>query len=190
MDRMFYENLVTTGNNNKPKFMALLRAVLEQGVSMQAVSDSMTLSFDLENAAGSQLDVLGKLVGVSRLLKFTPTVGDRNMTDEEYREVLQLKAIQNIWDGTNEGAMKAYNVLAQNGIHLQYTDNQDMTVLITIFDAKTTREAEMLEYAGCLPIPLGVGYQLSISGGTSSADAEIAETAVTGIGVQETAVLL
>lgn len=161
-----YENLVTYRNSLKPKYMAFLRMILEYPLGLGAATDSTTFAFDLENAAGVNLDTIGALVGVDRLLPFVPTVGTREMNDTEYRMLIKLKIARNVWDGRNEPILNIYRSIFPS-LNITYMDNQDMTVTLTATGTFDFREAEILAASGYILVPAGVGYTVVTYGGGS-----------------------
>lgn len=156
MDIEYYKSLVPTENSKKPKFMAFLEAILKNAIDTSIALESMKMAFAVDNAAGKQLDILGEWVGVSRILPMTPSVGNREMNDEEYRLMILMKIAKNNWDGTNEGATAIYDSVFTGSYHVYHKDNQNMTVYVTLFGVTTAREAEILTASDVLLIPAGV----------------------------------
>lgn len=189
MDINAYLLLVPSENSNKEKFMKLLESILqpvaEEGVAVESMGDA----FDLDNAAGDQLDVIGELVGVSRLLPYAPSaplvvdnenVYTREMTDEEYKLAIRLKIARNEWDGINESARKIYDTLFSGDTKVTFTDNQDSTITVNIMGDFTVRQAEILNATGFLLIPAGVGKTVNVIGGSVQME-EFFDMSVTGV---------
>lgn len=184
MEQLFYENLVPTRNMNKPKFMGLLRSVIGPGLDQAAVVDSLTTAFDIENAAGAQLDIIGEILGLKRLLDVIPYEGSREMDDEEYRLMLKFKSMKNAWDGTTGGAVKIYQQMAESGLSVTYKDHQDMSVKIEFDDIGTDRMIAMITNCDILPIPAGVSVAVEFVGEVVSTSITI-DANVTGVDYQE-----
>ena len=161
MDLTSYESLVTYRNSLKPKYMEFLRTILEHPVSMAAVTDSFLYAFDLDNAAGVNLDTIGALIGMNRLLPFVPTTGTREMNDDEYRSMIRLKIARNVWDGRNADVNNIYRSIFPE-LNIKYVDNQDMTVTIHFTGVFGFRTAEIMAVSGILLVPAGVGYTVEI----------------------------
>ena len=161
MDLTSYENLVTYRHLLKEKYMKFVRLLLEQPLGSASVTDSFLYAFNLFNARGVNLDVIGELVGVNRLLNFTPTVGTRLMNDDEYRMLIRLKIARNVWDGRNESIQEIYDSIFPE-LNIKYIDNQDMTITITTTGNFRFREYEIFSVSGYLLIPAGVGYKVEI----------------------------
>lgn len=179
-DTQEYADLLSQANYDRPKFNLLVRSLLKPGISLMQLIQSFNLIYELDNACGDQLDVLGEIIGASRLLNYVPASGDRVMDDDEFRLVLKLTIAQNTWDGTL-GSIKAIyaNALGSN-VSIKYVDNQDMSVTISVYGDITTREIEILDSAGLLLVPAGVGKVVGAVGGSVSVTA-YAGTAITGI---------
>ena len=167
MDTNFYLDLIPSDNYTKPKFMSLVKSVLEGAVDTGAIDETIEDSFDVYNAAGVQLDIIGELVGISRLLPFTLDSGTREMDDEEYRLMILLKIAKNNWDGTNEGVRKAYASVL-NGYDVNVIDHQDMTLTVVFFGAVSTRTVSILANMDFLLRPAGVLINLEISNDVES----------------------
>lgn len=156
MDKEQYENLIPSKNYVKTNFMRYVDMVLELGTDFGSLLDNMDFAFDIDNAAGVQLDVIGELVGLKRLLTYAPTTDTRLMTDEEYRAMLKLKIARNVWNGTNQGAQDIYKALNFDGAAIYLADNQDMSVYLHIEGTIAHRLAEIISSTDGLVVPAGV----------------------------------
>ena len=160
MNKTEYLNLVTYRNSMKEKYMKFVDLILDQPLGSASVTDSILFAFDLNNACGTNLDIIGDLVGVDRLLPFVPTVGTREMNDDEYRMMIRLKIARNIWDGRNEYIKTIYNEIFPQ-LNITYVDNQDMTITLNATGSFEYRQLEIFSVSGCLLIPAGVGYNVN-----------------------------
>ncbi len=187
MDVTGYLNLIPDINYQKPKYMAFVQALIEQSVDLTALLYSFDMAFDINNASGKQLDTIGELLNVDRLLKFMPTSGSRYMNDTEYRLVLLLKIAQNAWDGTNESAREIYKSVFSGYLYIQYVDNMDgsVDIIVSGTPSSTSREAEILNSTGELLVPVGIKYTVSYIGGENEERIIIATNAY-GIAVENT----
>lgn len=184
MDVNGYLNLIPDANYQKPKYMRFIEAILEQSLDLTALCYSYDLAYDLRNASGKQLDIIGDLLGVSRFLRFMPTTGSRYMSDTEYRLILMLKIAQNAWDGTNESAREIYKSIFEGYLYIEYVDNMDGSVDILVSGTPSSREAEILNSTNGLLVPVGIGYTVSYVGGQETTPVIIA-TSVTSIAVRD-----
>jgi hypothetical protein len=78
-----YLSLVTSEHNKKPKFMAMLGALTAGISSITAAIQSMPAAFDLDNAVGAQLDVLGLWIGQARVIANVLIFGFFGFADDE-----------------------------------------------------------------------------------------------------------
>jgi len=175
MDINRYLNLVPTENARtltryidgeevqvESNYMKYLEAVLKHMTLLGDTVDSFNLAFDINNAAGNQLDIIGELVGVKRLLPFVPLTGSREMDDDEFRVIILMKIFRNEWDGTMEGAAKAYQSSFRDFAGITFWDDGVCHVNIGIRAESGTRIAEILNSSGVLLVPAGVGKTVSI----------------------------
>ena len=131
MDINDYLALFPGASREKPRFMALAQAVLQQVVDLMTLIESIQSGFSFAAAEGEQLDAIAEAVGLSR---------EYGMTDEAFRAYLLQKLKLWSWDGTN---VNAPAVLPEG---VTETDNLDGTV--TVSPAGTRQDL--------LPIPAGV----------------------------------
>lgn len=158
-----YASLFSGANYKRKNFMLFTRSILKPGVDLQAVITSFDLAFDLHNAAGDQLDIIGSLVGVDRILKRTPANGNRTMDDTEFRMMIQMKVARNTWDGSNASAKSIYKSIFGESITIDQIDNQNMSVSVVAQGDISTRQAEILAYTDNLLIPCGVSFTFSVN---------------------------
>lgn len=149
-----YLGLITAFHRGKPKFAAMIRALVEPVVAQQAFIDHLPADFDLDEAIGVQLDQVGEWVGRARFVAtpiagawfsfdtefrgfdagswfqpFDTEDGVTRLDDETFRTLLRAKIAANNWDGTLPAAKKALEIIFPGGeTQLVITDNQDMTI--------------------------------------------------------------
>lgn len=123
-DTSKYTGLITSQHANKPKFMAMVAGVSQPFVDLLSVLASIPASYDLDNAIGDQLDVVGEWVGISRNIStplavyfsldtsglgfdqgswqgpYDPSTGLISLDDDTYRLLIRAKIGANSWDGT------------------------------------------------------------------------------------------
>ncbi len=146
-----YLNLITSAFRKKPKFVATVSANVEVKVRVQELLASMVPLFDVDNARGDQLDIIGKWVGVSRNVSipiggvyfswdgaaalgwdygtWQPNLAPDEITtlpDDAYRTVIKARIAANHWDGTTDGAYAVWDAIFTE-ITILIKDNQDMT---------------------------------------------------------------
>jgi hypothetical protein len=68
----YYISLITSLYRTKPKFIAWLTALLTPLCQTNSLLKNFDAAFDLDQAVGVQLDILGQLIGVSRTVQFQP----------------------------------------------------------------------------------------------------------------------
>jgi len=163
----YYLNLFTSQYRMSPKLNAWQAALLQPLDDLSNCLQTFNISYDIDNAIGSQLDVLGQIIGVSRTLPFQPSNGVSPILDDDtYRLLLYATQIKNTWDGTIESLYKAWQFLFPNGV-MAILDNQNMTATITTSGNFTSIEQDLITKGYIIPRPEGVQYNPSGSGTTS-----------------------
>lgn len=130
-------------------------SVAETSAAMKGLINA----FDIDHAAGVQLDILGQWIGLSRVVSqpisgvyfswdtdglgydqgvwqgpYDPDSGYTSLSDETYRIVLKTKTAINNWDGRNDSLAPILDAaLDGSGLKMQIVDNQDMTIGIWVF---------------------------------------------------------
>lgn len=154
-----YLGLIPPANSGKPDFEAAITAAIEDLVADANAAASLPTLFDLDVAVGSQLDVVGKWVGLMRRVPVPITgayfsldiaglgldegyllgpadsvSGITSLDDSTYRIMLRIKIAANHWDGSLAGAQSILrSVVASNtNTLLMVVDNFDMTMTVGI----------------------------------------------------------
>ena len=119
-----YLGLFPGSTREKPRFMAVASAVLQQAEDLQAVVGELNAAFSPATAQGVQLDALGESLGLSRL----DTTAGAAATDEVYRDFIRKKLIRWGWDGTNKSMPGIAERLQAGSVE---KDNLNGTVTVT-----------------------------------------------------------
>lgn len=176
-----YLNLITSQFRNKPKYEAMISSDVSPSIRVQDLMKEMIPIFDVDVAVGTQLDTIGRWVGLSRVIKipisgvyFSWDSGSSlgwdfgtwqnpsepteitTLPDDVYRIFIKAKIAANKWDGTTEGAYQVWSEVFTD-INILIQDNQNMTMSIIL----TGRIVDSLTLAllldGYLPLkPEGV----------------------------------
>ena len=133
MDLTYYLSLFPAYVREKPKFMALAEATLQQALDLITLVQSIAPGFSFAHAVGAQLDALGASVGVPR---------QEDWDDETYRAVLLRKLKLWTWNGMNE----AVSDYLESGETFRDNANGSVTVSACL----------PLPAGKLLPIPIGV----------------------------------
>lgn len=149
-----YTNLITSQYQDKPNYLAMLAATCQPFADILAAQGDIAAAYDLDQAIGSQLDVIGQWVGVSRKLlqplvgvyfsldtlglgfdqgvwqgPYDPTLGLVSLPDNLYLLVIKAKILNNHWDGSVPSAYRLMNQLfAPFGYTFFIQDPADMTM--------------------------------------------------------------
>lgn len=159
----YYLNLVTSEYRNSPKFLAFLTMLLRKLNDVTECLVSMDMAFDVDNAVGPQLDMVGSIVGANRTVGFQPSDSvSPTLNDATYRIYIKAVAAANSWDGTIDGLQAIWKTLFPLGT-ITIGDNQDMTVSIFITGTFTSIMKDLIEHGYIVPRPEGVLYNYIFS---------------------------
>src|SRR5208283_3899802 len=123
----YYLSLITSEYQNSPKFLAWVKAALQVMDDITSCLYSFDWQFNLANAVGPQLDILGTIVGASRQLSFQPRFGVSPILDDTtFRLLIQATIGRNHWDGTIDSLQPLWQNLFPGG-RIVIDDHQDMT---------------------------------------------------------------
>lgn len=178
-----YIGRITSEHADKPTFVATVAASVQPFADILATLNSIPTAFDLDNAEGAQLDIIGQWVGVSRNVKSAltgvyfsfdidgvgfdegviwapgdPLTGLIALPDDIFLILLKAKIAANQWDGTIPGAYAAYNdLLVPLGYHILIQDNGNMTMTLAMTSTSINPTVKELFTGGYLDLrPAGV----------------------------------
>lgn len=168
---------------NSPKFIEFLSAIPNIADEMQTAIDKVRLSYDIDGNDGAQLDIIGRVVGVSReFVGLIPldvsefgdvdaefgdvdaefsaldVAEDQALNDEYYRVVLKAKAARNNSFANYDSIIEAFTSTFPNSAPVTITDNEDMTFLINVGGTLNPIERNILLTKDIIPKPQGVRY--------------------------------
>lgn len=193
-----YTALITSQHRVQPKFMAVVEALTSAlGEVYDVTLDGVVQAFDVDQAVGVQLDIIGLWVGVSRRQAipvpnsyftwndaskgwnfaswkgpFEAVEGVTDLDDANYRAVLKGKIGSNYWRGTNETLETiGEEALLDLGVQCFVLDNMNMTTEVYILGNPSAVLIEMIKRGVIPPKTAGVrvaGYTLASSAGAPS----------------------
>lgn len=161
--RDYYIDLVTPEHKAKPKYKSMLDALLKPNDDIFDLCIVFDSEFDIYTATGSQLDILGQFIGVSRQVSYDPTVGDSSiLNDDLYRIVLLSTLFKNGWRGGTDDLNESWKTIMPS-INLGIIDHQDMTMDAFVVGSMNQSLIDLINKGYIIPKPLGVGVKYSIS---------------------------
>ncbi|WP_393950389.1 DUF2612 domain-containing protein [Kluyvera intermedia] len=154
-----YTGLITNYHAGKPRYLSHIDLTTRPFIDVSTALNGLVEAFDIENAIGSQLDILGEWIGLSRVVRqpirdvyfsfdldglgfgqgtwqgpYDPDEGYTTLSDDTYRLILKAKIAINSWDGQNDSLPAILDMAtAGSGLRMQIVDNQDMTISIRFF---------------------------------------------------------
>lgn len=154
-----YTDLITNYHAGKPKFVAHVDLSTRPLTDASTALQGLITAFDIDEAIGVQLDVLGEWIGRTRIVSqpisgvyfsfdtdglgwdqgvwqgpYDPDAGYTSLSDDTYRIVLKAKIAINNWNGQNDTLPPILETaLEGSGLKMQIVDNQDMTISVWVF---------------------------------------------------------
>lgn len=187
----FYLGLIPSFNASKPKFMAMVEALVAPAQGIASFLNSMVTAFDLDSAIGVQLDQVGVRVGASRNVQvpltgiyfswgtpglgwgqgswkgaFDPNTGLQVLDDDSFRILIRAKIAANSWDGTNGSLPDILSIMfpATIGTYVVVLDNNDYTMTVGVSGLLPSQIQLALLDGGYVPItPATVGLNFYIT---------------------------
>ena len=159
-----YLGLVETQHSSRPKFMAVLRKYLEPVQVASDIAEDMHDKFSIDDGVGAQLDVLGKLLGVSRNYPYLAGSTTKTMNDDQYRMVLRATVAKDAWDGSFHSFADTWNeIFAGQAVDAQVVDNMNMSCTVTISGDFDDDIASLITAGYVFPKPMGVSMTYAVS---------------------------
>lgn len=156
-----YLDLITSEHRLKPKYIETVSKLIEKIEDGIVCAETYDFNFNLDNAQGSQLDILGEIVGAKRKLDFVPGGTTSSvLNDDDYKFLIRSKISQNSWDGSTEGLNNIWSEMFPDAKLIVY-DNQDMTCSMLLLSSLSAIQIDMLMNNMLLPKPEGVSYEYS-----------------------------
>lgn len=159
----YYLSLLTSEYKLAPSLNANLEAKLQMYEDIQLCNFGIPEMFDLDFAVGVQLDTLGVIEGVSRMVGFQPSNGvSPDLDDDTYRILIKARIGWNQWDGTEGYLYPLWTALFPSG-RIIILDNQNMTADIILVGAFTSILQDLIMNGYIVPRPQGVQYNYQFS---------------------------
>lgn len=157
-----YLELITSEYANKKKYNDYVEAFLKYISPTVDNLDDFNGLFNLDTAAGDQLDSIGSLLNVSRNLPTDNPNIPSTLPDDLYRKVLKSRIYMNHWDGTRKGLEEILNIIFPD-VPIDFVDNQDMSYVIRVIDPNFSQtDLALLQLGYILPKPSGVRVNYEI----------------------------
>ena len=155
-----YSKLITSAYQNNQAgdasvFKTWVAANIGVVSDITTVLDGFTADFDLASAVGAQLDIVGSIVGADR--EVTLDGQAVALEDDDFRNLIRAKVVNNHWDGNKEFLYAAWNALFPETT-IVLLDNQDMTVNVLVSGGYDPIVWSLIINDYIVPRPQGVLY--------------------------------
>ncbi len=159
----YYLNLLTSEYQASGNLLAWLSIPLLRLNDVSTCLDTFLAGFDLDTAAGPQLDILGQSIGQSRTVGFQPSNSvSPVLNDATYRLLLRARIAQNQWDGTIDSLQTLWQTLFPGG-HINIVDAQNMSATIILSGGFSSIVQDLITNGYIVPRPEGVLYSYTFS---------------------------
>lgn len=182
-----YLNLIILQYSDKPKAKATIEALIKDGLASADLIEVFNDAFDLDLAIGAQLDILGRIIGLSRTVPFVvPKIyfsyegnpngktynqapmldetqvlfTDLELNDTDYRKFLKAKVSKNFASNTIASDEKISTNAALNFLFdggAYAQDNFNMTFDVLIENTVDTSLLTFINALDLIPRPATVG---------------------------------
>jgi hypothetical protein len=151
-----YIKLLTSQYQLADTFKSWLQHCVEIFEDGMECSNQLNNDFDLNFALGSQLDIIGDIVGQKRTLPFEPSDGSNPVLDDYvYRQLIKAKIALNHWDGQLLSIEEKWNSIFPN-TQIIIVDNQDMSIDVSVSGEISSLIQDMITQDMIIPRPQGV----------------------------------
>jgi len=162
---------------NKPKAFEWIAINGDLGNEIEAAYQDIILSYDIDSANTDELDVLGRIVVISRSFEALVPVEsflfgaaqfgaaqfrvgqgttDQELNNDIYRLLIKAKIAKNTNDATLDGIINALDFIIET-TDIKIDDPEDMSFSV-IFDTLTQLEKLVLATFNIVPKPQGVRF--------------------------------
>lgn len=175
---------------NKPKAVAWYNITRQLAQEIGSAAYAVRTMYDIDLSSGEQLNIIGRIVGVSRefisniplspalfaltngdefgdmsaMFSATNVNTDNQMSDDFYRIVIKAKIIKNNSDASTESILFGMNFMLPNAGNVRVVDHQDMSFSIEFYGNITNLERWILLNASLIPKPQGVKFNGFLEG--------------------------
>jgi hypothetical protein len=151
----YYLNLLTSEYQNATRLKTWLKSLLLPMIQLGNLFGCLSVRyFDLDQAAGAQLDILGQIVGAGRTVNFQPSGGvSPTLDDTTYRVLLKAKIAQNQWDGKIASLYPLWTIILSGAFTSIFQDLIEQGLIVP--------RPEGVEYAYSFPVLPAFGFDSS-----------------------------
>ncbi len=148
----------------KPKARAEIEAIMSSWSETYTLFDAFAAAFDVDTAIGDQLDILGAIVGVPRVVKLAVGGGSvLSLSDTDYRFFIKVKAAKN-WSSAYmvSDDRISINDVVQTAFDSDafVVNNRDMSLTLCVGTAVDTDVLYVVLTLELMPKPVGVRYEV------------------------------
>lgn len=155
----YYADLLILQYKTQPKARDTISALTDKVIADGLLIDVIN-GFNIDTAVGKQLDMLGKYIGLSRVVKVKVSSPETTvLTDDQYRLLLKLKLVCNTSYSATSQIRSALYQLFPNDIRVfdDRTMQMEYELSMMFNGLENVIIAEEL-----LPFPMGLGFNVVV----------------------------
>ncbi len=183
-----YLELITSQYQNSPKYKKWVERLLTPYIDTQKLASTLYTYFDIDKAVGKQLDMLGEVIGVKRLLPFQPE-GSGTGTPNPIFNKSAFTVVGNPTI-TDDGIASGFTSTGRDYVYCTFPESNIPKESISIKSSLThMRKSSNSSFIWCwnlnyaLEITAGGNVQLKYPTGTEQAPVGRAFTVLSGLKV-------
>jgi uncharacterized protein DUF2612 len=143
-----------TPQSIQANFAALMQPIAD----INACAALLNQDYELGTAIGVQLDVLGQILGQSRVMPFQPSMSVSPILDDDtYTKLLLAKVGINTWKGKIPLLYPLWQMIFPGG-SIVFIDNQNMTATVILVGSFSSIESDLIINGLIVPRPETVLY--------------------------------
>jgi hypothetical protein len=151
-----YVKLLTSEYQLAENYKTWLKHTVDYCADITNIAVLLHEHFDLDFAVGKQLDIIGSIVGISRVLPFQPSDDSNPILDDEvYRKLIKATIVRNHWDGQLKTIEEKWREIFP-GTQLTIKDNQDMSIDVGLSGDISFLLQDLIMHDMILPRPQAV----------------------------------
>ena len=134
---------------DKPKITSWLRSLATAANEIESALLAVASSYDIDAATSEQLDVIGRIVGVSRYFE------SGALDNDTYRLIIKSKIVKNTSDATLDGIILALSFIVGFS-DIRIVDNEDMAFSVEFYQELSALQRTVITNFDIVPKPQGV----------------------------------
>lgn len=155
-----YRDLLIKQYWDKPNAKAEVAVLIDSWKKVFDFLGAFPAAFDVDEATGDRLDIIGRVVGIRRTSPFVPV-----LSDADYRFYIKVKIAKNTGSAflVSDSRITVQEVIQTAFSGDAYvSDNKNMTLTLYVAPSVDLARIQAIQALGLIPKPQGVRYSIII----------------------------